>query len=144
MRKRFGDAEHTIIAQITNRKQRDSEPVQSYVDDMNMLFAQCVLPEAMKLDMLLDNLQPSLKQQVFSTIPKNVEQCVANAIYLQEKSTSLTGGNCNNGQSSQQHQVANNLDAMQRIERNVTRFSSLVSNYPEHHLPQLVGLNRHW
>ena len=34
MKQRFGETEQSIVAHITHRKQRDSESVQSYVDDI--------------------------------------------------------------------------------------------------------------
>ena len=46
MRQRFGDSEQTIIARIQYRKQYEDESVQSYIDDMNMMFAQSAFPDS--------------------------------------------------------------------------------------------------
>ena len=94
MKQRFGDNEQTVVARITHRKQRENENVQAYVDGMNMLFSQTGIPDAMKSDILLDNLTPSLQIQVVATIPKTMEEVIANAIYLEDadKESGVTTG----------------------------------------------------
>ena len=74
MKKRFGDTEQTILARITHRKQHENENVQAFVDEMNMLFSQTSIPEAMKSDILIDNLKPSLRTQVIATVPKTMQE----------------------------------------------------------------------
>ena len=64
MRQRFGDNEQTVMARIMYRKQREDESVQSYTDDMALMFSQSLFPDAVKRDLLLQNLKPSLRKQV--------------------------------------------------------------------------------
>ena len=90
MKKRFGDNEQTVMARITHRKQREDETVQSYVDEMSMLFSQSEIPDAMKQDLMLDNLKPSLRKQVVATIPKTLEEVISNATYLEERANGLS------------------------------------------------------
>ncbi len=90
MRQRFGDSEQTIMARIQHRKHREDESVQSYADDMNMMFAQSVLPEAMKRDLLLENLKPSLRKQVMLSIPTTIDEVITNATFLEEKFAGIT------------------------------------------------------
>ena len=52
MRQRFGDSEQTVMVRILHRAQQEDESVQSYVDDMNLLFSQSVFPNAMKRDVV--------------------------------------------------------------------------------------------
>lgn len=69
----FGDNEQTILVHVQHRKQQESESVQSYADDMNMLFAQSAFPDAMRMDIMLDNLKPSLRRRVATIIPISAE-----------------------------------------------------------------------
>ena len=139
MRQRFGDTEQRIVAHIMHRKQRDTESVQSYVDDLNLLFAQCNLPENMQLDLLLDNLRPQLRKKVIATIPKTVEQLITNAIYLEQKSAGFT---IEKVKERAQHRAANKLDSVERVKRSIDRFANTVDNRYDRfqHMPQLVGL----
>ncbi|DBA65568.1 TPA: hypothetical protein ACH3X2_003129 [Trebouxia sp. C0005] len=41
----------------------------------------------MKMDVLIDNLEPKLRMQVVATIPRTLEQAIQNAVYLQERLT---------------------------------------------------------
>lgn len=45
LRARFGDDKHTLMAHIKHRRQAGNANVQSYVDAMNMMFAQSASPE---------------------------------------------------------------------------------------------------
>lgn len=69
MEQRFGDSANTVMARINHSKQDDLEPVQSYFDDMHLLLGQTALPDALKRDILLQNLKPSLRNQVILSIP---------------------------------------------------------------------------
>ena len=89
MRKRFGDSEQTIIARVQHRKQRENESVQSYIDDMNMMFAQSAFPDVVKRNLLIDNMKPSLRQQILSSIP-TTEQVIENALFLEETAATVT------------------------------------------------------
>ena len=87
MKQRFGDSEQTIMARIQHRKQREDESVQSYADDMHMMFSQSAFPEALKRDLLLDNLKPSLRTQVLASIPTTMQDVIANALFLEERAS---------------------------------------------------------
>ena len=51
-----------------------------------MMCAQSALPYALRRDALLNNLKPGQKEDVMVTMPSTVEQVIANATFLEEKS----------------------------------------------------------
>ena len=85
MKQRFGDREQAIVAHIRHRKQGQHESVQSYIDEMSMLCSQAFISDSMKMDLILDNLNPCLKEQVLASIPKTLEQVIANATFLEDR-----------------------------------------------------------
>ena len=125
MRQRFGDSEQTIMARIQHRKQREDESVQSYTDDMNMLFAQSVFPEAMKRDLMLDNLKPSLRRQVLASIPTTIEQVIANATFLEDK---VVGISLEKIKTWEQQRTNAKQDPVDRITRSMEKMTLAMSN----------------
>ena len=125
MKKRFGDTEQTILARITHRKQRETENVQAYVDEVNMLFSQTNIPNAMKSDILLDSLRPSLRTLVVATIPKSMEEVITNATYLQEKATEAVA---NRLKMWEQQQTRSSSDPVERITKSTDRMSMALNN----------------
>ena len=125
MKQRFGDNEQTILARITHRKQRENKNVQAYVDETNMLFSQTSIPEAMKSDILIDNLKPSLRTQVVATIPETMDEVITNAIYLEERAT---GAVANRLKVWEQHQTRSSSDSVERITKSMERMTMALNN----------------
>lgn len=127
MKQRFGDNEQTVVARITHRKQRENENVQAYVDEMNMLCSQASIPEAMKSDILIDNLKPNLRTQVIATIPKTIEEVSANAIYLEERATEAVAKRL---KMWEQQRTQISSDPVERMTRSMERMAlALHNNY---------------
>ena len=125
MRARFGDNQHTSMARIRHRRQAENENVQSYVDDMNMMFAQSVFPENLRRDVLLNNLKAGLREDVIATIPATVEQVIANAAYLQQKSVAVTPEKLNEWQQC----MPSRQNAAEQLTRSLEKMSRCVANY---------------
>lgn len=85
MMHRFGDSEQAVMTRIQHRKQLEDESIQSYADDMILMFAQSGFPEIMKRDLLLDGLKPSLRKKVLASIPSTVQDVIDNAMFLENK-----------------------------------------------------------
>ncbi len=79
LQRRFGHDKQTILVRIAHRKQKEDESVQSYSDDMHLLFAQSEYPEALRRDALLSNLKPSLHKKVLLSIPRTATEVVDHA-----------------------------------------------------------------
>jgi len=124
MRIRFGDDKHTLIARIRHRRQAENESVQSYVDDMNMMFAQSAFPENWRRDMLLNNLKAGLRDDVIATIPATAEQVIANATYLEQKSAAVTPEKL-----KWERCMPNKQNAAERLTRSLENMSRCVANY---------------
>ncbi|KAA6425797.1 MAG: hypothetical protein FRX49_04172 [Trebouxia sp. A1-2] len=114
MKQRFGDNTQTILARVTHRKQRRDTNVQSFVDEMNMLYSETSVPGAMKIDIriLIDNLKPALRAQVEATIPKTLEQAVENAVYLEKQAV---GAVTDRLKLWEQQHKSNSSDPIERI-----------------------------
>ena len=119
VQQRFGDSEQTIMARIYHRKQGQEEPVQSYFDDMHLLFAQATLPDALKRDALLQNLKPSLRKRVILSIPNTKEDVMNNAIFLERKLCGETSAD----QIARQQPTTQKLGKMDRLTRAMDRMS---------------------
>ena len=113
------------MARIQHQKQREDETVQSYNDDINMLFAKSVFPEAMQRDLMLDNLKPSLRRQVLASIPTTIEQVIANATFLESKAVGISPEKTKTWE--QQHTSAKQ-DPVDRITRSMEKMTPAMSN----------------
>ena len=125
MRVRFGEDKQTIIARIKHRKQAENESVQLYADDMIMMFAQSALPHALRRDALLNNLKPGQKEDVMVTMPSTVEQVIANATFLEDKSVGVLSEKL---KTSDQQRVASRQDPIERLTRSMEKMSIAVAN----------------
>ena len=112
MKHRFGDSEQTFIARIQHRKQRDDESVQSYADDMNMMFNQSVFPEPMKRDLLLENLKPALRKQVITSIPNTIDEVITNARFSEEKANGVTPEKLNQWEQQRNNSKGDQVDCL--------------------------------
>ena len=79
IKQRFGESEQIILVSVRHRKQQENETVQTYIDEMSMLLSQSSIPEAMKQDLMLENMKPDLRKQVTATIPKSLQDIITNA-----------------------------------------------------------------
>ncbi|DBA83530.1 TPA: hypothetical protein ACH3X2_006453 [Trebouxia sp. C0005] len=125
MKARFGENEQTILARITHRKQHENENVQAYVDEMNMLFSQTNIPDAMKSDILTDNLKPSLRTQVVATIPRTMQQVIDNATYLEERANGAVADRLKRW-DQQQHRSSS--DPVERITKSMEKMTLALNN----------------
>ena len=137
MKHRFGDSEQTVTARIQHRKQHDDESVQSYADDMNMMFSQSVFPEPMKRDLLLENLKPALRKQVITSIPKTMDEVINNARFLEEKANGVTPEKLK--QWEQQHNNSKG-DQVDRLTKAMDKMSIAFANRQE--FPDRAAPNR--
>ncbi len=126
MRVRFGEDKQAIVARIKHRKQAEHESVQLYADDMIMMFAQSALPHALRQDALLNNLKSGLKEDVMVTMPSTVEQVIANATFLEEKSVAVSPEKL---KAWEQQRVASRQDPIERLTRSMEKMSIAVANY---------------
>ncbi len=126
MRARFGEDKQSIIARIKHRKQAENESVQLYADDMIMMFAQSELPHALWRDALLNNLKSGLKEDVMVTVPSTIEQVIANATFLEEKSVDVLPEKL---KAWEQQQIASRQDPIKRLTRSMEKMSIAVANY---------------
>ena len=124
MRQRFGDSEQTIIARIQHRKQHEEECVQSYIDDMNMMFAQSVFPEVLKRNLLIDNMKPSLRKQVLSSIPTTIEHVIENALFLEDTAAPVTSEKIRGWEQQSSH---SKLDPVDRITKAMDKLTLALS-----------------
>ena len=126
MRVRFGEDKQTIIARIKHRKQAENESVQLYADDMIMMFAQSELPHALRRDALLNNLKPGLKEDVMVTMPSTIEQVIANATFLEEKSVGVLPEKL---KAWEQQRVASRQNPIERLTRSMEKMSIATANH---------------
>jgi len=82
LQRRFGH-DKQILVRIAHRKQKQDESVQSYNDDVHLLFAQSEYPEALRRDALLSNLKPSLHKKVLLSIPRTAAEVVEHAVCIE-------------------------------------------------------------
>ncbi|DBA71429.1 TPA: hypothetical protein ACH3X2_011228 [Trebouxia sp. C0005] len=127
MKQRFGDNEQTILARVTHRKQRGDTNVQSFADEMNMLYSKQTVPGAMKIDIriLIDNLKPALHAQVEATIPKTLEQVVENAVYLEKQAV---GAVTDRLKLWEQQHKSNSSDPIERITKFMEKVTLAMNN----------------
>lgn len=105
IQQRFGDSTDSTLTRVYHRKQQEDETVQAYVDGMHLLLHHTTFPEALKRDVLLQNLQPGLRKLVIQSIPGTMQDVISNATFLEEK---LHGGAKAKAQASQfQHGYKN-------------------------------------
>lgn len=123
MRQRFGDSEQPIIARIQHRKQREDESVQAYAEDM--MFAQCNFPEVLKRNLLIDNLKPSLRKQVVSSIPTTIEQVITNAVFLEETAVGIPSEKI---KGWEQQRRRSKTDAIDHITKSMDKTTLALSN----------------
>ena len=120
MRQRFGDSEQTVMTHILHRTQKEDESVQSYVDDMNLMFSQSLFPDAMKRDLLLQNLKPQLRKQVIVSIPSTMDDVIKNATFLEDK---FTGRTAEKVKAWQQHTKSTPADPVDRLAEAMDKLS---------------------
>ena len=112
---------HTCIYSIAYalggkyREQGEHEPVQAYVDEISMLLSQLAIPEAIKVDLMLQNMTHWLKTQVIQTIPRSLEDLINSAIFIQDKiSRARTFDKANSWQPPQSNDQRDPLDHFSR------------------------------
>ena len=128
MRERFGDSEQTIIARIQHRKQREDESVQTYIDDMNMMFAHIAFPDVLKRNLLIDNMKPSLRTQILNSIPTTVEQVIENALFLEETAATVISEKI---RGWEQQSSNSKLDPIDRITKAMDKLTLALSGDPD-------------
>ena len=124
-KQRFADSEQTIMARIQHRKQCEDESVQSYADDMHMMMAQSVFPDVLKRDLLLDNMKPSLRKQVMTSIPTTVEEVIANALFLEERAAGATPEKT---KQREQQRYSSRMDLIERLTKSMEKMSMVLYN----------------
>ena len=72
-----------LLVRIAHCKQKEDESVQSYSNDMHLLFAQSEYPEALRRDALLSNLKPSLHKKVLLSIPRTAAEVVEHVVFTE-------------------------------------------------------------
>ena len=120
IQQRFGDNPDTIMARIQHRKQAEDESVQCYADDMHMMFGQTDFPPALKRDLLLQNLKPSLRKAVIRTIPGTMQDVIKNATFLETK---LDASAMEKVKAWQQQHDNNNQTSVEKLARAMDRMS---------------------
>ena len=126
MRLRSGEDKQTIIARIKHRKQAENESVQLYADNMIMMFAQSELPHDLRRDALLNNLKPGLKEDVMVTMPSTIEQVIANATFLEDKSLGVLPEKL---KAWEQQQIACRQDPIECLTRSIEKMSIAIANH---------------
>ncbi len=116
----------TIIAHIQHRKQAENESVQLYADDMIIMFAQSELPHALRRDVLLNNLKSGLKEDVMVTMPSTVEQVIANATFLEEKSVGVLPEKL---KAWEQQRVVSRQDPIECLTRSMEKMSTAIATH---------------
>ena len=80
---RFGESEETLMLRLHHRRQQQHESVQSYADDLQLLFAQTHIPVAFQCKIFLENLKISLQQRVVNTCPDSLAIAIEKAKFLE-------------------------------------------------------------
>ena len=126
MQERFSDTAQTILARIRHRKQQETESVKAYCDEALTMFSQISIPDAMKQDLLLENMKPSFRKQVIGTVPSNLEEVIANATFIEEK---LVGTRATEQDLQRwDKQRKNNHDPQDRFDASMDRLCTAVAN----------------
>lgn len=89
---RFGDDEQTLMLRLQHRTQQENESVQSYADNITLLFMQTGFPAAAQRDVFLYNLQPSLRNWVTNTCPDDLQEAIRRAAFLEAQDSAASPG----------------------------------------------------
>ena len=89
--------------------------------------------ESLKQDLLLDHLKPSLRVQVMSSIPSTVQQVIADAIYLEEKSAGVVQYRIRTEEQQRSNKQANSLERLNRsLDRITAALTTCYSEQEQH------------
>ena len=84
------------------------------------MFGQTDFPQALKRDLLLQNLKPSLRKAVIRTIPCTMQDVIRNATFLETK---LGGPAMERVKAWQQQHDNNNHASVEKLARAMDRIS---------------------
>jgi len=93
---------------------------------MHMMMAQSVFPGVLKRDLLLDNMKPSLRKQVMTSIPTTVEEVIVNALFLEERAAGATPGKF---KGWEQQRYNSKTDPIERITKSMEKMSMVLYKY---------------
>ena len=91
---------------------------------MHMMMAQSVFPDVLKRDLLLDNMKPSLRKQVMTSIP-TIEEVIANALYLEERAAGATPQKT---VQREQQRSSTRTDPIERLTKSMEKMSMVLYN----------------
>ena len=89
------------------------------------MFAQCNFPGVLKRNLLIDNLKPSLRKQVVSSIPTTIEKVITNAVFLEETAVGMTSEKIKGWQQQCSH---SRTCAIDRITKSMDKMTLALSH----------------
>ena len=123
---RYGEDEQTLMLRLQHRNQQENESVQSYADGITLLFMQTGFPASAQRDIFLHNLKASLRRRAINTCPKDLQDAIKKATFLEAQDNASSPLKLKTLQEKGSSKPPE--DAIDQLTKSMTGLTNMIAN----------------